>query len=317
MRKIDLIKNPELFQGEYYLDKFKNYFEGWYFKNTNGYDNIAFIPGISINKNKKSAFIQVITNNSSYYIDYDIDDFEFNDVPFYIRIKNNYFSCDNIHIDINDSKNNLIIKGEIGYYDSENISTSKYSPNIMGPFSYVPFMECNHAVISMINKTNGEININGMDINFDGGIGYIEKDYGVSFPSKYIWCQGNNFNDSDASFMMSIANIPFKIFRFRGLICSLIVDGCEYRFATYNNAKIVKFIVNDGLLDIGLKKGDYDLRIMTKYDDGFRLVAPVNGEMNKDIVESITADVKVRLKKKKKVIFSNVSKNCGLEIVSD
>ena len=35
MKKIFLIKNPELFQGEKYIKTNKNYFEGWYFKNTN------------------------------------------------------------------------------------------------------------------------------------------------------------------------------------------------------------------------------------------------------------------------------------------
>ena len=115
----------------------------------------------------------------------------------------------------NDSKQDICIYGDIGYYDSININTSKYSPNIMGPFSYVPFMECNHAIISMKNKINGEIVINDSVINFNGGIGYIEKDYGCSFPKSYIWCQGNSFKNSDTSFMLSIANIPFKIFNFR------------------------------------------------------------------------------------------------------
>lgn len=35
MNKLLLMKNPELFQGEKYLNNKKNYFEGWYFKNIN------------------------------------------------------------------------------------------------------------------------------------------------------------------------------------------------------------------------------------------------------------------------------------------
>ena len=42
-----------------------------------------------------------------------------------------------------------------------------------------------------------------------------------------VW---NNFKNSDASFMLSIANIPFKVFKFRGIICVLIIDDKEYRF---------------------------------------------------------------------------------------
>lgn len=64
MNKLFLMKNPELFQGEKYLDTDKNYFEGWYFKNTNSEEGISFIPGININGKNKKAFIQIITNNS-------------------------------------------------------------------------------------------------------------------------------------------------------------------------------------------------------------------------------------------------------------
>ncbi len=74
MKRLFLIKNPDLFQGEKYLNKNSNYFEGWYFKNTNYEDGISFIPGISIEKNEKKAFIQVITNDSSYFVNYDIND---------------------------------------------------------------------------------------------------------------------------------------------------------------------------------------------------------------------------------------------------
>jgi hypothetical protein len=312
-----LIRNPLLFRGECYLDSDKNYFEGWYFKNSNGVDNISFIPGISINNKKKCAFIQVITNNESYYFSYDIDCFSYNENPFYIKINDNYFSLDNIHIDINDIKQDICIYGDIGYYNSININTCKYSPNIMGLFSYVPFMECNHAIINMKNKVNGELIINDNVINFKGGNGYIEKDYGCSFPKSYIWCQGNDFKNKDASFMLSIADIPFILFNFKGIICSLIVDNVEYRFATYNNSKIVKYDVRDNYLNIVLKKGHYYLDINCAFGDGLKLVAPVKGEMNKDIIESITEVVSVCLKMDDEIIFEDSSRNCGLEIVYD
>ena len=151
---------------------------------------------------------------------------------------------------------------------------------------------------------------------FVDGIGYIEKDYGCSFPSKYIWIQGNNFDNRNISFMCSIADIPLLFFNFSGLICSLIIDGFEYRFATYNNSKIIKYDVNDEKIDIILKKSDYLLHIESKHYDGLKLVAPVNGGMNKDIKESISANIKIELKKNNIVVFSGNSYNCGLEFVT-
>lgn len=54
--------------------------------------------------------------------------------------------------------------------------------------------------------------------------------------------------------MMAIANIPFKIFEFKGIICDLIIGNTEYKFTTYNNTKLIDYVVNDELLNITLKK---------------------------------------------------------------
>lgn len=315
MNNLFLIKNPEIFQGEKYLDANKNYFEGWYFKNTNKENGISFIPGININENERKSFIQVITSKESYYVNYSIEEFKFSDNPFCVKIGKNLFSKTNLHIDIDDRKQNLKINGDIKYTNSKNIKTNLFNPNIMGPFSYIPFMECNHAILCMKNKTYGKININGNKINFDDGIGYIEKDWGCSFPKKYIWCQANNFKNSKASFMLSIANIPFKAFNFRGIICDLIIDDDEYKFTTYNNSKIIKYNVNDKYLNITLKKGEYNINIKSKYDKGLNLKAPVKGKMDKYIFENINSKIDITLKKDSQIIFEDTSYNCGLEIV--
>lgn len=193
MNRLFLMQNPELFQGSQYLNKNKDYFEGWYFKNSNGKDTISFIPGINISNKDKQAFIQVITNNSSYFIPYNINEFECNISPFYIKIRNNFFSKEKVHIDFKDDEKNISIYENINYSNSRNINTNILNPNIMGPFSYVPFMECNHAILSMKNNVYGSISINNTKLNFNQGLGYIEKDWGCSFPKSYIWCQGNNF----------------------------------------------------------------------------------------------------------------------------
>lgn len=315
MKKLFLMRNPELFQGEKYLKEDKDYFEGWYFKNTNNNYSIAFIPGISIDEKEKKAFIQVITTDSSYFVDYNINDYKFSYKPFYIKIGNNVFSENSVQIDIYDDLKNIKIKGNIKYSDNQKIKTNCLNPNIMGPFSYIPNMECNHAILCMKNKTSGVIYINDIEMNFNNSIGYIEKDWGCSFPKSYIWCQGNNFKETNASFMISIAHIPFKFLSFQGIICVLIINGKEYKFTTYNNSKLIKYNVCDNSIDITLKKGKYLLNVKSKYNAENKLSAPVKGKMMKDIFESITSTVHVTLIKDKNIIFENSSKNCGLEIV--
>ena len=79
-------------------------------------------------------------------------------------------------MDIEDNSQALKIYGNIEYSNSKNIHTNIFAPNIMGPFSYIPFMECNHAIISMQNNTKGCINVNNEEIRFNNDKGYIEKD---------------------------------------------------------------------------------------------------------------------------------------------
>lgn len=116
--------------------------------------------------------------------------------------------------------------------------------------------------------------------------------------------------------MLSIADIPFKAFHFKGVICVLIIDDKEYKFTTYNNAKLVKSKIEQNI-EITLKKGRYVLNITSKYNEGFKLLAPVKGKMEKDILENISASITVTLEKDNKVVFLDTSKNCGLEIVRE
>lgn len=314
MKNLFLIKNPDLFQGEKILTKNKEYFEGWYFKNTNKENGISFIPGINVEKNTSKAFVQVITNDTSYFVDYDISEFDFTHEPFVVKVGNNIFSKEGIHIDI--KYENINVKGDIKYSNNKSINTDFMNPNIMGPFSYIPFMECNHAILSMQNNANGSININNNVIKFEDDMAYIEKDWGTSFPKTYIWCQGNNFQKSDSSFMLSIADVPFKMFKFRGVICALIIDNKEYKFTTYNNARLLQCEVNDNSLNITLKKGGLILNLKSTFDKGQKLSAPIRGKMEKDIFETIAATITVTLKQGDNIIFSDISTNCGLEIVT-
>ena len=313
MNRLFFIKNPDLFQGEKNLTENKDYFEGWYFKNTNKENSISFIPGINIENKSPKAFVQVITNDTSYFVNYDIKEFYFSHEPFAIKIGDNLFSKEGIHIDIKTEE--LNINGDIKYTNNKSIDTNFMNPNIMGPFSYIPFMECNHAILSMQNKADGSIDINNKKFKLDDDMGYIEKDWGSSFPKSYIWCQGNNFQKSNASFMLSIADVPFKMFKFRGVICVLLIDDKEYKFTTYNNARLVDFDVNDDFLNVTLKKGDMYVSVQARYNNAQKLSAPVKGKMGKDIFESIVSTITVTLKQSDNIIFSDTSTNCGLEIV--
>ena len=289
-----------------------NYFEGWYFKHVskNKKYSLSFIIGIS-KSNKEEVFIQVIENitNKSYYIKYDIKDFEYSNDPFYIKIKNNYFSLDKIVIDID---NKITIKGIINYSNLTKINKNIYSPNIMGPFAYLTNMECNHSVISLRHKLNGQININNNTINFDNGTGYIEKDYGNSFPKKYIWLEDNT--NKNSSIFFSMAHIPILKFGFTGIISILEVNKKQYRFASYYFSKVNFKKINDNKYIITVKQGLKKLIINLDYYKSNKLSSPINGNMNGVIKESLNSKCTISLYKLNKKLFEDVFTSCAAEV---
>ncbi len=77
---------------------------------------------------------------------------------------------------------------------------------------------------------------------------------GTSFPSSYTWMQSNHFKNNKTSFMLSYATIPFLFFKFKGLISVLILNGKEYRFATYNLTSVKSINYDDRSVSLILKK---------------------------------------------------------------
>lgn len=295
------IFKQELYQGNFY--KKNNYFEGWYFKHvTNDYKTtISFIIGVSYNEKDSHSFIQILDNikNKSYYLRYKLEDFEYNDNPFYIKISDNFFSFEKINMDISDP---IKLKVNLEYHKLTQINKSVYSPNIMGPFAYLTFLECYHSVISLRHILSGYVNIYDNYVSFEEGIGYIEKDYGISFPQQYLWLQSNSKN---ASIFLALAHIPLKKMKFVGLISILEVEEKQYRFSTYNLGKIKKIKIKDNKYLITIIQGTKTLEIIVEGSKTMKLVSPKNGEMKDTVKESLNSIIHVKLFNRKNIIYSN------------
>lgn len=290
-----------------FYSKKKGYFEGWYFKNQFKDNIISFIPGINIKSDgQKCSFIQIITKNKSYNINYDFKDFSVSEDKLTIKIKDNIFSTKGIILNIRNK--DIHIKGRLIY---SNITLVKN--DIMGPFAYFPFMECVHGVLSLNHIVNGSIYINNEEMKFIDGKGYIEKDSGKSFPKTYLWVKSNDFNIEDTSIMVSIADIPFLGYEFKGCIATVYYNGKEYRLATYNGVKIVS-CNEKGLV---IKKGKYKLEINIDALSGQKLLAPNGGEMIRTVYENISCSARFKFYKKKELIFDLVSNTTSFEYVNN
>lgn len=307
--------HPELFQGN--LRK-KRYFEGWYFKHVS-YDLssvYAFIPGVSLAEGDSHSFIQVIDGirGSVTYCRYDLRDFSSGRGEFLLRVGGSVFTEKYIELDIRDEF--LRISGRIDYSNLVRYPKSLLAPGIMGWYSYVPLMECKHGILSAHHDLRGTLTIDKKETDFTGGSGYIEKDWGKSFPEAWVWLQCNNFTMEDASLSVSIAKIPWLGSFFMGFIAFLCVRGRFHIFATYNKSVIARLEYDRKILSLELGNRDnvLDIKVITHGSGVLR--APVEGKMSRRIKESIDSEVFVRLRGLSgNVLFEDSGKRAGLEII--
>jgi len=177
-------------------------------------------------------------------------------------------------------------------------------------------MECNHEVVSADHGIVGSITVDGAGYDFSAGNGYIEKDWGRSFPEAWIWLQCNDFRDQTSSLFLSIAKIPWLGRHFIGLIAFVLVDGRFHTFATWNGARIEECALRDRTLSVRLRGRTGSLEIRAVQGEAGSLKAPSAGVMNRRIKESVNSTVAYALLDRDgRRISKDEGKAAGLEII--
>ncbi|MBD5512813.1 MAG: hypothetical protein HDR08_16440 [Lachnospiraceae bacterium] len=272
-------------------------FYGWYLKCQSDTQTLAVIPAVHNVGRKRTCSIQMITDNDAWTVTFPIDVFQ--------RTKRNIFIGENrfgekgIRLAIHTPQ--LNIRGKL---DFGPLCPLKY--DIMGPFAFVPFMECRHSVWSMHHLIRGNVYINGEKYAFRNGRGYWEGDRGRSFPKEYIWTQ---CCFSGGSLMLSVADIPMAGIHFTGVIGAVLWQGKEYRMATYLGARVVQ-IQNKMVRVI---QGSLELEVRLLEAAERPLKAPAKGDMVRTIHESASCRVFYRFRKKNRTLFAFETDRASLE----
>lgn len=278
----------------------KNYFEGWYFKQLIQGEPLIFIPGFHCEAGIEKAFIQMIYRDEVTYFEFDKQAIVRDDTC-YIEIEGNRFSKEGISLDLKNEE--VTIKGNIQFTDFTPITYK-----IMGPFSYVPFMECKHEVLSLYHRCQINLEFNSEQI-IGEGLGYLEKDWGTSFPKRYCWLQANDFNQK-ASVFVAIASIDYSKISFTGILGIVYYENQEIRFATYLGAKVLECSEQR----IVIKQNGYELKINLAKKQGVPLPAPINGQMTRTIHEATQTAARFQLYHKNSCLFDQACINTSVEM---
>lgn len=322
MSYLNTVFHPERYHGH---QKKPPFFEGWYYKLVDAAEQAryAIIPGIFLSDDpqKHHAFIQVLdglTGQATYHR-YPATEFWAAEEAFEVRVGNSYFSAEQISLHIADEQRT--VHGEVYFSQLHPWPVRWTSPGIMGAFGYLPNMECNHGVVSLDHTLAGCLAIDGREISFNDGRGYIEKDWGKSFPAGYVWMQSNHFHTAGTSFVGSIAIIPYMGITFPGFIIGLWHKQHLYRFATYTRATTEHLAISDTQVDWIVRNRTQRLQMTAQRAQGGLLYGPTRENMSDRVGETMLSTIELTLtavhKGHERLLFQGQGRNAGLEIHGD
>lgn len=290
----------------------KPYYEGWYMKQQQGDQVISFIAGCV----PSEAFIQIVTTTGAHYISFPLSSYSHEKRPRTLgtprqtaeleqtlRIGNNIFSPQGVKISIHEQG-----------FDLEALLTYSYPTPLkaaaMGPFNLIP-LETKHTIFSMRHAVDGFVTINNTTTVFTNGTGYMEGDQGRTFPRNYAWIQSSDL-PKNTSIVLAIADVPVLNSHLTGCIAIVSLDGQEYRFATYQNVRILQYKKNC----IKISQGGMTLHVSVLDTNNHKLQVPNQGTMQRSIEESLASTARFMLTQHGKTLLDCISNNTSYEFVS-
>ena len=257
---------------------------------------------------------------STRFFEYPVAEFSFSRrPPFRLQIGANAFTEHGMTLDLADELG--AVRGEIEFGPWRRWPVTPIAPGIMGWYRFVPRMECYHGVLSLDHFLVGSLTVDGEVLDFHDGRGYVEKDWGRSFPTSWVWAQSNSFGYRGVSLTCSVARIPWVTGAFVGHIAGVLHHGQLYRFATYTGSKIVHLETRPGGADITLRDERTQLEICAGGGTAGELKAPVLGAMEGRVGESLAGIVTVRLQElrgwRPTTVFEGAGRCAGLEVVDE
>lgn len=315
------LMRPEAFHGRGQRPPF---FEGWYYKlvSADGRHRLALIPALFIGKRPEDthAFIQVFdgTRNVNHYLRYDATQFHADEEQLEVSLGGCRFTRD--HVQVRIDRPELQLHGDIALEGTRPWPVTWRSPGVMGWFAWLPIMECYHGVVSMDHALKGSLQWNGERVDFEGGRGYVEKDWGRSFPSVWMWMQSNHFEHAPGtSFMASVAEIPLLAYRFAGFLSGLWHDGRLYRFATYTGARTTELDVSAPHVRWVVEDREHRLEVHGERGAFAQLAGPTPDDMERTVRESLSGHVELKLidRRSARTVFEGRGIHAGMELEGD
>ena len=296
-----------------YLGASEPSFEGFYCKvaKPNG-KTFVVICGFARTKEKSYAFIQVGSHFSeTKYFEYPIESLNINEAGFSFSIQQHQISMEGISIIEEDCEINLTFENFNAW------ERTRLRPSIMGILTYVPFVECKHDIVAPHFNASGIVKIEQQTMRFNSDAGYIDRNWGKSFPKRYCWGHLSGFSNDSISIQFAKGSPKWLFLKIPVHIGFLYLNGEITTFKSWRGAQIR--IRNTDDFMVYLKNSKYEIQLLFERDKKLQLKAPDEGNIQDEIMEYAGNPTKVKIFKRKKrrankLIYEETVFNSTLEI---
>lgn len=273
-----------------------NYFEGWFQKvySTKHKASFIIIYGYATrNTNDTFGFIQVlIPGNIPELIYFSKNEISCDPDRHFVRMGTNILAMEVIRI------NTVRLSIHLNLNNNYPIRTFK---NSMGYTYFIPNLPCYHAVLNTYHPVSGEIRYNDVQYSLDSELGYLEKNWGTSFPENYFWLHAVDPNDSQVSLLFSRAEIKWLGKKFIKHVGHFRFEGKQIDLRELKNFAVSTLVLNPHSQLIQISSKTIQLDILIMYGNKVMFKGPEEGNLSRDILHHSDALIDVTFTDQDKV----------------
>lgn len=304
------IHKPSSLQGNFDRNK---YFEGWFHKIYSSKYKASFIViyGYATgNSTNKFGFIQVHIPNQQVLIMY----FDKNEIfcdpnQHVIRMGAHVLTTHKIDINTNE------IGIQLDLTNNQPIRTFK---NSMGYNYVIPNLPCYHAILNKSHTISGEIRAGDTSFVMGKDMGYLEKNWGTSFPDNYIWLHAVDPTNTEVNLLFSQAEIKWMGGTFLRHLGYLNFENECIDFRQFKNSEVSSTFVGSEKQLIRFSSKLIELEISIVLGGQVLFKGPEDGALRRDIVHYTDAFMEVKLKRNAETtVFRLVGNYENVQITND
>ena len=294
--------------------KQKKGFETWYFNLVNKTQTLILEFIVSFYKDEihQEVHLTIDSNEKKYRRKIKFKEEQFSTSKTSVQIGASQLGSEGMILQIEEDE--LDIKGEVRFAEQITLKQSAMHSGLMGPFKYLPFLHSYHEVIALTHTLAGEICINGEVIDFTGGKGYIDKEWGKAYPNVWIWAQCNQFKQSDMAMMLGVMRHQLFLDYQTSFVVPIYYQGQLEVFANYNGGHIAKLYRYKGYIHIVITQKNKLLDLKIYGQDEVDLAMSRNAHMIKDVYNCMNAKIEVKLTQNGMVLLEKTGYDVQLEI---